>query len=401
MTASTTTDTQLLNIKYSDDDYSLGYPESTTTVSDFIHRFLTEFNLSTNEQLVLCRGNIRLAPTVPLQSFGVKPGEILELKSTKRKKPLTIRIQTLRGSSLHYAMDEYSTMKDLYETIRTSNNPPLVNGTFPILFNHRMVLVESDERLSTYLDLHSFNIRWEGSQIPDFYLFECQSQFQNGYLHYRERNKKELLCNDESWQPASCTRQTNDASSIFVGSLFALTTFFDAQMEHDHNDLNNSHSFHFLRTLRHTLFPPACQALEHLLHGTLHHFEKQLISESFYHLLDLWLPAEIPREQLFLYTPHLLYDSLQKADYTWKEHDNYTTVLLCSLCSQGDTNHAQHTYFKRPISDGDGSTTKFQLYELGGHDPSLLKIAGIPQPDLDALMRWFEASTSIPSELAV
>lgn len=396
MTASSSTSKQNLTIKYSDEDFIFPYPQQPTSVNDLIVQLQSDFNLPTDEQFSLYKGKGRLASSAQLESVGIRVGDVLELKSTQKKKPLKIRIQTLSGKNLEYLMHDNNTMKDLYETISTSRNPLLPNGTFPILFNHRMVLVESDERLMAYLELLPF-IRWEGSRIPHFYLFECPSQFQNEYLCYRAQTKKELFSNNELWQPILCTKQTDEALSLFLISLYALTSFFDTRVDYDHNDLNNTHFYHFFSTLRRTLFPPACLALYHMVKGTAHDFEKQLISESFYHLLDQYLPSAIPRDQLFLYTPYILYENVQKTVYTTIKGDNYTTILLCSLCLGGDTKHQKHTYFKKPACDIKGLSDEFKLYDLEGRDPSLIKTTDILQPDLKAFVELLETTTSIIS----
>lgn len=392
MTAST--NGKNLRVRYLEESIIYPYPEQSTTINDLISRLRSEFDLPEDEQLALYKDGERLTRTAVLESYVIRVGDDLELKATQKKEPLNIRIHTLSGKSLVYSMNEKSSMKDLYKTICTSTNPSLPNGTFPVLFNHRMVLIESDDHLMAYLKLLPF-IRWEGSCIPHFYLFECPSQFQNEYLCYRKQNKKELFSNNELWQPVSCRKQTDDALSTFLLSFYALTSFFDTQVEYEHDDLNKTHFYRFLATLRQTLFPPACLALYHMIQGTLHDFEKPLISESFYHLLDQYLPSTIPRDQLFLYTPYILYDNLQKADHTSMRADNYTTILLCSLCFEGDTAHEKHIYFKKPACDIKGLSNGFKLYDLEGRDSSVIKTTDILQPDLKAFMKLLETSTSI------
>ncbi|CAF3822241.1 unnamed protein product, partial [Rotaria sp. Silwood1] len=117
----------------------------------------------------------------------------------------------------------------------------------------------------------------------------------------------------EEWQPSSCEKQTEDAMSIYLLSLYALTSLFGSNPDTDYVDFNATHSFHFLTVLRQTLFPPACLAFKHMLEGALFFFEKRLLSEALYQLFRKCLPQTIPDNQVFLYTPYILYANFQKA----------------------------------------------------------------------------------------
>lgn len=96
-------------------------------------------------------------------------GQHLQLKSLQNNKSLMIRIQTLLGQEREYTLDDGKTMRDLYETIKIDRDLSSFTTTFPMLFNHRMhVMEESDELLSDYLKVSNF-IDCKTSQIPHFF----------------------------------------------------------------------------------------------------------------------------------------------------------------------------------------------------------------------------------------
>jgi hypothetical protein len=101
------------------------------------------------------------------------------------------------------------------------------------------------------------------------------------------------------------------------------------------------------------------------MEGGLFVFEKQMLSEALCRLFRECLPEDIPNNQLFLYTPHMFCTNIQKAQFISKEHDDYEQVILCKLCSQGDTEHDVHTYFTNPVNGLD-----------------------IDQTDLKGFMKW-------------
>jgi hypothetical protein len=279
-------------------------------------------------------------------------------------------------------------VRDLYQAIRVDSDLSLFNGTFPILFNHRMHILESDELLRDYLELHNI-INGESSNIPHFYLFQCSQRFESHYLNYQNQSKKEIFHVDEVWKPSSCEKQTDDAMSIYLLSLYSLTLLFGTNLDTDLNHLNVTHSSHFLAVLRQILFPPACLALRHLIEGALFVFEKQLLSEALYQLFRKCLPQTIPNNQVFLYTPHILYANFQKTQVTPKERDGYEQIILCKLCEAGDTQHVSHIYFDNPVMKFIDSNEKFSLMELED-EPTETKDTYVKQTDLKVIMKWFE-----------
>jgi hypothetical protein len=170
--------------------------------------------------------------------------------------------------------------------------------------------------------------------------------------------------------------------------LYALTSFFGTNPDADFDDLNKTHSFHFLTVFRQTLFPPACLAFKHLIEGGLFLFEKQLLSEALYRLFRECLPQTIPNNEVFLYTPYMFYANFQKAQFMSEEHDGYEQVLLCKLCSGGDTQHEKDLYFDNPVSQLSNSNGKFELVEL--EKSTEAKDTYINQTDLKVFMNWLK-----------
>ncbi len=175
---------------------------------------------------------------------------------------------------------------------------------------------------------------------------------------------------------------------------------FGTNPDTDFDNLNETHSFHFLTVLRRTLFPPACLAFKHLMEGGLFLFEKQLLSEALYRLFRECLPRDIPNNQVFLYTPYIFYATIQKAQFMSKEHDGYEQVILCKLCSRGDTEHNTHIYFDKPIISLSNSNGNFKLDELENKS-SEAKDTYINQTDLKVFMKWLNncSEQQIPSKI--
>jgi hypothetical protein len=382
-----TTTSEFLTIRYLGTDYSYPYPVAGLTIKDFMARFIEDNRIQATTILGLFNGNKCLAPSGTFQLFNIQMGQLLEVKPSQNKKPLVIRIQTLSGQDRQYTLDDAKTMRDLYEAIKADSGLSSFTGTFPMLFNHRMHVLESDEPLRDYLNLPNF-INWETSQIPHFYLFECSRQFETHCFNYQSRSKTEIFLADNIWKPISCETQTNDAMSIYLLSLYALTSVFGTGSDADFDDLNQTHSFHFLTVLRQTLFPPACLAFKHLIEGGLFLFEKQLLSEALYRLFRECLPQTIPNNQVFSYTPYMFYANLQKAQFKSEKHDGYEQVILCKLCSRGETQHDKHLYFDNPVNQLSNSNGKFELAEL--EESSGAKDTYINQTDLKVFINWLK-----------
>jgi hypothetical protein len=249
--------------------------------------------------------------------------------------------------------------------------------------------MESDELLGDYLKVSNF-IDWETCQIPHFYLFECSRQFEAYAYNYQSGSKKEILYADDTWQPVSCEKQTDNAMSIFLLSLYALTSLYGTNPDIDYDNRNETPSFHFLTVLRQTLFPPACLAFKHLMEGGLFLFEKQMLSEALYRLFREYLPEDILNKQVFLYTPYMFCINIQKAQLISKEHDDYEQVILCKLCSRGDIEHDVHTYFTNPIIRLGNSSENFELDELETKSTEA-KNMYIDQTDLKVFMKWLNS----------
>jgi hypothetical protein len=358
------TKSKCLVINYLGTDYLYPYPAIELSIKDFITRFLQDNNIQTTVRLGLFDENVCLTSSCTLQFFGIQMGQHLQLKPLQNNKLLVIRIQTLLGQERQYTLDDGKTMRDLYETIKIDRDLSSFTKTFPILFNHRMHVMESDELLGDYLKVSNF-IDCETSQIPHFYLFECSRQFEAYAYNYQTGSRKEILYAEDAWQPISCEKQTNNAMSTFLVSLYALTSLYGTSPDIDFDNRNETPPFHFLTALRQILFPPACLAFKHLMEGGLFVFEKQMLSEALCRLFRECLPEDIPNNQLFLYTPHMFCTNIQKAQFISKEHDDYEQVILCKLCSQGDTEHDVHTYFTNPVNGLD-----------------------IDQADLKGFMKW-------------
>jgi hypothetical protein len=441
-----------LIINYLGTDYLYPYPVVELSIKDFITRFLEDNDIETTVQLGLFNENVSLTPSYTLQFFGIQMGQRLELKPLQNNKPLVIRIQTLSGQERQYTLDDGKTMRDLYETIKIDRNLSSFTETFPMLFNHRMHVMESDELLGDYLKLSNF-IDWETSRIPHFYLFECSRQFEAYAYNYQSGSRKEILYAEGTWQPISCEKQTDNAMSIFLLSLYALTSFYGTNPDTDFDNRNETPSFHFLTVLRQTLFPPACLAFKHLMEGGLFLFEKQVLSEALYRLFRECLPEDIPNEQVFLYTPYMFCMNIQKAQLISKEHDDYKQdilrgvarggalgacapllekkslegskdlktysqnkrfsplaplrkflatplVILCKLCSRDDTEHDVHTYFTNPVIRLGNSGEYFELDELETKSTEA-KNTYIDQTDLKVFMKWLNnyGEQRIPSKI--
>jgi hypothetical protein len=393
------TTSKCLIINYLGTNYLYPYPVVELNIKDFITRFLEDNDIQTTVQLGLFDENVCLTRSCTLQFFGIQMGQRLELKPLQNNKSLVIRIQTLSGQDRQYTLNDGKTMRDLYETIKIDRDLSPFTETFPILFNHRMHVIESDELLGDYLKVSNF-IDWETSQSPHFYLFECSRQFEAYAYNYQSGSRKEILYAEDTWQPISCEKQTENAMSIFLLSLYALTSLYGTNPDIDFDNRNETSPFHFLTALRQTLFPPACLAFKHLMEGGLFVFEKQVLSEALYRLFRESLPEDIPNKQVFLYTPHMFCINIQKAQLISKEHDDYEQVILCKLCSQGDTEHDVHTYFTNPVIRLGNSSKNFELHELETKSTEV-KNTYIDQTDLKGFMKWLNdcGEQRIPSKI--
>lgn len=326
------TKSECLIINYLGIDYFYPYPTKELIIKDFITRFLEDNSIQTTAQLDLFNENVCLTSSCTLQFFGIQMGQRLQLKLLQNSKPVVIRIQTLLGQERQYTLDDGKTMRDLYETIKIDRDLSSFTETFPMLFNHRMHVMESDELLGDYLKVSNF-IDCKTSKIPHFYLFECSRQLEAYVYNYQSGSRKEILQAGNAWQPISCEKQTDNAMSIFLVSLYALTSLYGTSPDIDLDNRNEIPPFHFLTALRQTLFPPACLALKHLMEGGLFIFEKQMLSEALCRLFRECLPQDIPNNQLFLYTPYIFCTNIQKAQLISNEHDDYEQVILCNLSS--------------------------------------------------------------------
>jgi hypothetical protein len=253
------------------------YPAPEMKIKEFINKLKDDLNVDTKIVLNLFSGKDRLLPSGMIHDYGIKPGDELRLEesvspvsSNVSQVSLNICLQTLAGQQYEYTMSYTATLDDLFSTIDTDKSFSFTS-TFPILFNHRMHLWKSKELLPCYLKLHKGNNNSQ-YKVPDFYLFECQRQFETHHLEYQKAGHSEIFFAQDFWQPLGCVKQNEMAMSTFLISLKVLKAAFLSQPEPEVDAINYAHIPKFLIILRQFLFPPACLALYHVLEGECFQF---------------------------------------------------------------------------------------------------------------------------------
>ncbi|CAM4879968.1 unnamed protein product [Rotaria socialis] len=324
------------------------FPYPATTIKEFIEVLRVEFNVKANTTLNLCDDGEELSTSSKLAELGIKDSSELILISSAENKSFTMKLQTLLGQVFEFRFNNDATLKDLYEAIYLKIE---FTTTFLLLFNHRMHIFQSIKFLAEPI-IHFLNLTTINEEsIPHFYIFECDRTFETRKYEYT-KNFRQIFLQSDLWQPRS-GKQPDLAMSIYLNSMYALVRVFLANKDVDSDSVHNVYMPQFLIVLRRFLFPPACLAFKHAMEGALFNFEKQLLSEAFFHLFRNLLPKHISDCDLFSYTPYVFCWIFRNGDYSSTENACYESVELSRLNRPTNADAAKEggpdKYFVQPV----------------------------------------------------
>jgi hypothetical protein len=174
-----------------------------------------------------------------------------------------------------------------------------------LFFNHRMHIFKNidieNEYITTFLSLNTFTS--PTNHNPYFYLYALNRKLcKNMYLY--EKDPTKFFNNSIWWQSHSEVEQTPLAQSTLLSTLYVLYQYFRRPPLNEKAS-RRALEIQFLLYLRKYLFPPAFQALKHLLIRQLFAFEKGVLIDGLLKLLSKFCPLSIDRNLLGIYAPHL------------------------------------------------------------------------------------------------
>jgi hypothetical protein len=175
-----------------------------------------------------------------------------------------------------------------------------------LFFNSRMHIFKNididNEHLKTFLSLKTYHNK-TNDRIPDFFVYAFKRKLsENMYVYEQDLSK--IFDNSIWWQSHSQVEQTPLSQSTLLSTLYVLYQYFRRPPLNEKAS-RRALEIQFLLYLRKYLFPPAFQALKHLLIREIFSFEKVVLMDGLLQLLSQFCPSSIDRNLLGIYTPYL------------------------------------------------------------------------------------------------
>lgn len=280
-------------------------------------------------------------------------------KRTGKSSYMNIDIQTLNENySLELSYD--ATLKQLHRLMKQqlqqqNQLEKYSNRTHTILFfNFRMHIFKNldieNEHINTFLSLKT------NDNNPDFYVYALDRKLsENMYIY--EKDPSKLFDNSLWWESHSEIEQLPLAQSTLLSTLYVLYQYFRRPTLNEKAS-RRALEIQFLLFLRKYLFPPAFQALKHLLIREIFLFEKTILIDGLLKLLSKFCPLSIDRNLLGIYTPHLFCWLFEQSCNEMETQDGFLKFDLIRYSS----NINPH-YINDPVTIHDLNHDRNILYE--------------------------------------
>lgn len=308
------------------------------------------------------------------------------LKRTGTSSYTNIYIQTL-NDSYFVELPVDGSLKQLYRLIKQQEYQfeNYSNRTHTLLlFNSRMHIFKNldieNEYVNTFLSLKTNN----NDNNPDFFVYTLNRKlFENMYIY--EKDPAKIFDNSLCWESHSEIKQLPLAQSTLISTLYVLYQYFRRPPLNEKAS-RRALEIQFLLFLRKYLFPPAFQALKHLLIRELFTFEKTILIDSLLKLLSKFCPSSIDRNLLGIYTPHLFCWLFERSCKEMETQDGFLKFDLTRYSSH--TN--QQYYINNPVTIHDLDHDRNILYEYQEAERYKNITRNI---DLYSLIKYLQTST--------
>ena len=289
-------------------------------------------------------------------------------KQTGTSSQITVTIQTFNDTYV-VELPSDSTLKQLIYTMKRklqqqSQSEKYTNCTHMLLFfNYRMHIFRNidieNERIKTFLALKTLRLKTNHQKNinPDFFVYPLKRTLSESMYVY-EKDPSKFFDNSNWWQSYFKTEQTSLAQSTLLSCLYVLYQYFRRPPLNEKAS-RKALEIQFLLFLRKYLFPPAFQALKHLLMREMFAFEKTILMDGLLKLLSAFCPSSIDRNLLGIYTPHLFCWLFEQSRSEMETQDGFLKFDLTRYSN--NTNH-QH-YINDPVTIHDLDHDLNVLYE--------------------------------------
>lgn len=231
-----------------------------------------------------------------------------------------------------------------------------------LFFNHRMHIFKNididNERIDTIIKLktqHHESIPIEDT--PDFFVYALPKQlYENMYIF--EKDPIRIFDNSFWWQSHSQVEQIPIAQSTLLSTLYVVYQYFRRPPLNE-KATRRALEIQFMLYLRKYLFPPAFQAMKHMLIRQLFAFEKVILIDGLLHLLAQFCPSSIDKNLLGIYTPHLFSWLFEQSRNEMETCDGFLKFDLIRYSS-----NANHHFINDPVVIHDLDHDQNVLYEF-------------------------------------
>ena len=212
-----------------------------------------------------------------------------------------------------------------------------------------------NELLSPFLTLKVFHNKTNHS-TPDFFVHALRKDLVAKMYVYEQ--DPTIIFNDSIWwRSHSHIEQTPLSQSTLLSTLYVLYQYFRRPPRNEKAS-RRALEIQFLLYLRRYLFPPAFQALKHLLIREMFAFEKAVLVDGLLHLLDQFCPESVDKNLLGLYAPHLFCWLFEQSQNDLEIQDGFVKFQLMRY-----PNNSIPHYINDPVTIHDHVHDRDVLYE--------------------------------------
>jgi hypothetical protein len=232
--------------------------------------------------------------------------------------------------------------------------------------------------------INTFHSLTTNSTNPYFYVYSLNKKlYKDMYLY--EKDPIKIFDNSLWWQSHSEIEQTPFAQSTLLSTLYVLYQYFRRPPLNEKAS-RRALEIQFLLYLRKYLFPPAFQALKHLLIRELFAFEKTVLIDGLLKLLSRFCPLSIDRNLLGIYAPHFFCWLFERSLNEMETHDGFLKFDLIRYSS----NSHQH-YINDPVTIHEPNYDPNILYEY--HEAERFKNI-TRNIDIFSLIKYLQSSNN-------
>ena len=228
-----------------------------------------------------------------------------------------------------------------------------------LYFNYRMHIFRNtdidNEQLSTFLTL-KVSHNQINHPAPNFFIHALRKELVEKMYVY-EQDPTIIFDDSIWWRSHSHIEQTPLSQSTLLSTLYVLYQYFRRPPRNEKAS-RRALEIQFLLYLRRYLFPPAFQALKHLLIREMFAFEKAVLIDGLLHLLDQFCPESVDKSLLGLYAPHLFCWLFEQSQNEMEIQDGFVEFQLMRY-----PNNSTPHYINDPVTIHDLDHNRDVLYE--------------------------------------